>query len=40
MQVGVVLAKAGEGQFSKDTKRYNLEVFQDVNNGNATVESR
>jgi hypothetical protein len=26
--------KAGEGEFSKDTKRYNLEVFQDVNNGN------
>ncbi len=26
--------KAGEGEFSKDTKGYNVEVFQDVNNGN------
>jgi hypothetical protein len=27
--------KAGEGEFSKETKRYNIEVFQDINNGNA-----
>jgi hypothetical protein len=26
--------KAGEGEFSKETKGYNVEVFQDVNNGN------
>src|SRR5262249_8284355 len=26
---------AGEGEFSDKTKRYNVEVFQGVNNGNA-----
>ncbi len=26
---------AGEGEFSDKTKRYNVEVFQDINNGNA-----
>ncbi len=30
----VAARKADEGEFSKETKRYNVEVFQDQNNGN------